>query len=142
MIDFASVCLLLGALLIVVGVFLRRLHHQRSKEAFIILEADFLDDISQGPMTGLGGGLPDPTTASGPLRFRFHWQGQERIDNGGNPWGLPAIPQLRQGNTLRIYFSEQRDRAFTDVRTTLIAPHIPWRLGWTLLAFAILLMVW
>lgn len=140
MIDFASVCLLLGAVLLLTATLLRRMHRQRSKEPFIVLEADFLDDVSQGPMTGLGGGLPDPSCASGPVRFRFLWQGEERMDNGGNPWGLPAIPQIRQGSTLRIYYSEQRQRAFTDIRTTLIAPHIPWRLGWLLIILGVILI--
>lgn len=140
MIDFASVCLLVGAVLVLAGIILRRIQRQRSKEHFIPLEAEFLDDISQGPITGLGGGQPDAAASSGPLRFRFHWQGVERMDNGGNPWGLPAVPQIRQGTTLRVYFSEQRDRAFTDVRTTLVAPHLPWRAGWALLILGIVLL--
>lgn len=140
MIDFSMLLLVLGTMALCLGLLLKRQHRLRAGEHFIPLEAEALTDISHaalgnGQQAQLGVGVD----SEGPLRFRYYWQGQERIGQQGNPWGLPAIPQLLPGGRLRIYFHENRDQAYIDVRTTLIPGHIPLRLGWALIALALLI---
>lgn len=128
-----------GAILCAVGALLRIQHRMRNGEHFVPLEAEALDDVSHVPLAS-GSSLEtavDPLRAidrSQPFRFRYILDGEQRLGHRGNPWQLPAVPHFLQAGRLRVYYSEQRDEAYLDCRTTLVVWWKPLLWGCLMLA--------
>ena len=79
-----------------------------------------------GASTMAGPSLSMPQEVSStPLRYRYVMDGSERLGHLGNPWGLPSVPHILQGNTIRAYFSPTRNEAYLDCRTTLFRIRFP-----------------
>jgi hypothetical protein len=131
--------LCVSSLCFIAVLFLGIQHAMRRKEQFITIEAQALNDVSQGVpgMPGMptiasslpGGshgtnGMPQEVVTS-PLRFRYVIDGKERYGHLGNPWGLPSVPHILHGTTIRAYFSSNRYEAFLDRRTTLFRLRFP-----------------
>ena len=127
-----------SALCLIVVIFLAIQHASRSKEQFIAIEAQALNDVSQGvPGCPAYQAYPAPRpwpapprvcpkeVVSTPLRYRYVMDGSERLGHLGNPWGLPSVPHILQGNTIRAYFSPTRNEAYLDCRTTLFRIRFP-----------------
>ena len=122
-----------AALCFIALIFLSLQHLSRSKIRFIAIEAQALNDVSQGmpgmpmgPAPGMANGSAMPQeVVTTPLRYRYVIDGKERLGHLGNPWGLPSVPHILRGNTIRAYYNAERDEAYLDCRTTLFRLRFP-----------------